>query len=183
MTSLFQTPAVVLAVLAWLTAPAGSLADAAKREALRRQLTPKSTASVSNVGQPQDLPGPPSAVTMPAPAEGARPAEPQKPPPAAEGAPVRDEKWWRGRIAGARAAVERGQLLADSVQSRINSLQTDVVNRDDPAQQMMLRQQLGKALNELERLRTQIADDKKAIDAILDEARRQGVPPGWLREK
>ena len=178
MTSLWQAPAVLLAVLAWLTMPATSLGDVARREALRRQLTPKSVGSYSNIGAPPDLDVPPSAVTSPVAAE---PPPAAAAPPVDPATPVRDEKWWRARIAAARSTLERNELLAASVQSRINSLQTDVVNRDDPAQQMLLRQQLGKAINELDRLTTQIAQDKKAIEDIHTEARRARVPPGWLR--
>jgi len=36
-------------------------------------------------------------------------------------------------------------------------------------------------LTELDRLKKQIVDDQKAITDIEEEARRAGVPPGWLR--
>jgi hypothetical protein len=92
-----------------------------------------------------------------------------------------DEKQWRDRMAGARQALERDQLLLAAIQSRINSLNTDIVNRDDPAQQAELRQQLQRVQAEQQRLQTQVAADQKAIDAIVLEARRAGVPPGWIR--
>ena len=38
-----------------------------------------------------------------------------------------------------------------------------------------------KAIDELNRLKKEIEDDKKAIAALQEEARRAGVPPGWLR--
>jgi hypothetical protein len=182
-TSLWQTPAVVLAVLAWLTSPPGSLADAARREAMRRQMTPPSAGSYSNIGSAQD-PAPPAAVTFAGQTtEAPPPAAQTEPPPAEPATPPRDEKWWRARIAAVRAALERNELLAESVQSRINGLQADVVNRDDPAQQAMLRQQLGKSIDELGRLKQQIEQDRKAMADIHVEARRAGVPPGWLRER
>jgi len=37
------------------------------------------------------------------------------------------------------------------------------------------------ALEEMERLTQEISDLKKSIADIEDEARREGVPPGWLR--
>ncbi len=84
-------------------------------------------------------------------------------------------------MASARASLERNQVLADAVQSRINALQTDVVNIDDPAQQALARQNLGRALGELERLQNQIEEGNKEIVQIQQEARRQRVPPGWIR--
>ena len=41
MNSLWQAPVVVVALITWLNATPTSFADAAQREALRRQLTPK----------------------------------------------------------------------------------------------------------------------------------------------
>ena len=69
------------------------------------------------------------------------------------------------------------------MQSHVNALQTDVVNRDDPAQQAALRQRLTAALAELERLTAQIAADRQAILDIEDEARRLNVPAGWIRRE
>jgi hypothetical protein len=182
MNALWQTPAIVLAVLSWLSAPPQSLADAARREALRRQMMPKASASLTNAGLPTELP--PAAVTqpeVPAPPAGAPPATPPAAPPAEPAAPPREEKWWRARMDAALTTLERNRLLAESVQSRINSLQADVVNIDDPAQQALKRQQLGQSVNELERLRAQIAADEKAIQDIRTDARKNNIPPGWIR--
>ena len=174
MTTLWQNPAIVAALLAWLATPPASIGDAAQREALRRQATPASTASFTNIGQPEPVP-PPSVV---APAEAAVSVPPTPTPTTEE---RHDEKWWRARITEARATLERSEVLADAMQSRINALQTDVVNRDDPFQQAQLRRQLGQALGELERLKVQIEADKKAIADIQEDARRLDVPPGWIR--
>ena len=72
--------------------------------------------------------------------------------------------------------------MAEAMQSHVNALQNDVVNRDDPAQQALLRQRLATALGELERLKDQIAADRKTILEIQDEARRLGVPAEWIRD-
>ena len=44
-----------------------------------------------------------------------------------------------------------------------------------------IQQDLNTALAELERLKKEIDTQQKAITAIEDEARRAGVPAGWLR--
>ena len=68
------------------------------------------------------------------------------------------------------------------MQARINSLQTDVINRDDPAQQGAdASARWHKALGELERLKAQVRADEKAITDVQDDARSQNVPPGWVR--
>jgi hypothetical protein len=80
-----------------------------------------------------------------------------------------------------QAALQRDQTYADALQSRINALTTDFVNRDDPAQRAVIAADRQKAIVELERLKTQIEDDRAAVAALQEEARRAGVPPGWLR--
>jgi hypothetical protein len=94
---------------------------------------------------------------------------------------VRDQAYWSARINAARSAVERNRMFIDALQSRINALTTDYVNRDDPAQRAAIEQDRLKAVAELERVRREIEDGTKAIAAIEDEARRAGVPAGWLR--
>ena len=38
-----------------------------------------------------------------------------------------------------------------------------------------------RAVDELERLNKQIVTDQQAITDLMEDARRAGVPPGWLR--
>jgi hypothetical protein len=94
---------------------------------------------------------------------------------------VKDQAYWSGRMKALRAALERDQVYADALQSRINALTTDFVNRDDPAQRTVVAADRDKALAELARLKKTILDDKTAIADLEEEARRAGVPPGWLR--
>ena len=84
-------------------------------------------------------------------------------------------------MAAARSSLERNQVLTEAMQSRVNGLQTDVVNRDDPAQREELRRQLQRALNELDRLKQSIKRDEQSIKDIQTEARRDRIPPGWVR--
>ena len=96
-------------------------------------------------------------------------------------AEVKDEAYWRGRITAARSALERSRIFADALQSRLNALATDIVNRDDPAQRSQLELERQRALAEMERVKQEMADQTKAIADIEEEARKAGVPPGWLR--
>ena len=95
--------------------------------------------------------------------------------------PVKDEAYWRARITAARSALERSRIFADALQSRLNALATDFVNRDDPAQRSQIELERQRALAELDRVKKEITDQTKAIADIEEEARRAGVPPGWLR--
>jgi len=60
-------------------------------------------------------------------------------------------------------------------------LSADVINRDDPAQRAVLERERQKSLAELARLQLDIVNGKKALADFEEQARRAGVPPGWLR--
>ena len=185
MSALWHTPTAILWLLTWLAAPPASLGEAALRENIRRQATAKASASLTNIGREAEPPPAAAVSGIPLPAE---------PPPAAAGAagqaagqpaapkePARDEQWWRTRMNNARAAVDKDNLLMEALQSRINALQADVVNIDDPLQQNKARADLGRALAELDNTKQKRDADLKAIAALQDEARRGNVPPGWIR--
>jgi hypothetical protein len=95
--------------------------------------------------------------------------------------PVKDQAYWAARLKAAQEQLARDETYGAAMQTRINSLTTDFINRDDPAQKRTLEQDRIKAIAELDRLKQAIAADKKALDSLLEEARRAGVPPGWLR--
>jgi len=80
-----------------------------------------------------------------------------------------------------REAAQRNRVLADALQSRINALSADFTARDDPSQRAVIARDRDRALVELGRLKTQIQDQDKAIADAMEEARRAGVPAGWLR--
>ena len=168
-------------------ARAQSLADVAKKEADRR----KTVAEPAKVYTNKDLspvpPGsaspPPSAGTPPA--DSAKTADDDKKADAKadkpEKEPVKDRAYWSGKLKGLQDKLARDKDYADAMQTRINSLTTDFVNRDDPAQRSVIEQNRNKSIAELGRLNTSVKDTQKAIDDLLEEARRAGVPPGWLR--
>ena len=83
--------------------------------------------------------------------------------------------------AQARTELGRTQMFADSLQTKINSLKTDFVNRDNRVEREKIEQELNTALAELERLKKEVADKQKAITAIQDEGRKAGAPAAWLR--
>jgi hypothetical protein len=72
----WQIATIVLTFLSWFAAPPTSLGDVARREALRRQLMPKSTRTLTNLDvasvPPRPLPTMPSYVTEAPEKEGAK---------------------------------------------------------------------------------------------------------------
>ena len=87
---------------------------------------------------------------------------------------------WAEKMKTLQAQLERDTVFADAIQTRINILSADLVN-NDLGQRPAIEQDRNRALAELARLQKSIADDKKAIADFEEEARRAGVPAGWLR--
>ena len=86
-----------------------------------------------------------------------------------------------GKLASANNDLAAAKATNNALQTQINSLTTDFINRSDPAQRSVIEQNRQKALSEFARLQNDIEKDKKAIADFEEEARRAGVPPGWLR--
>jgi hypothetical protein len=156
-----------------------SLVELAQKEQERRKGLKSGTAA--KVYSDKDLPktGTPAvASSVPA----ATPTVvPDQKPPEAKPPEQNEEAAWRNRMAQAREAQRRAEMFAEALQSRINALTTDVVNRDDPYQRAKLADDRKKALAELQRVTGEIEQSKKDIADIEEEARKAGVPPGWLR--
>ncbi len=186
---LFASPTIVVGQ---------SLADLARQEAARRQGVSSSGKVFTNA----DLKPVPAVSPAPSPVAPAASGGPLLPPPTLEqavapaptvevsggGAPAqtstgdrKDEKYWRQRVATARDTVARSQILEQALQARIASLAADFVNRDDPFQRAQIEADRLKALTELDRVKKEVTAQQAELSAIADEARRAGVPPGWVR--
>jgi hypothetical protein len=170
-----------LAVLLCLRAGAGlaqtpSLVELAQMEQARR----KAVKGVAKVYTDKDLPktGTP-AIASAVPPPTAIPPEPKP----AEAVPddKKDEAAWRARMGLAREALRRNEAFALALQSRINALATEMVNRDDPYQRAKISDDRQKALTELQRVTSEIEQAKKEIADIEEDARKANIPPGWLR--
>ena len=197
---------VVLAwglLVSWATVVSGqSLADVARQEQARRKATGTSSKTYTNKDLKQVPAQPASSQPTKDPVSGSASSaakEPDAGAPAtaadaarseAKSAPEssalaeadrRSPAFWRARITSLREQLERDILFAEALQSRINALTTDFVNRDDPVQRGQIGDERQKAIAELERLQQTIQKDKQQIAAFEEEARRAGVPPGWLR--
>lgn len=174
-------------VLLTTIASAQSLADVARQEDARRKAVAhsgkvytndslKTDAADAAPAQPTPAPAPSSDAAAPA-----KPADTTKKPDETKSSSKGDEATWKKRIQAERDALARSQTFADALQSRINALTTDFVNRDDPAQRAQVANDRQKALDELERVKKDIQDHTKAVADIQEEGRKTGVPAGWLR--
>lgn len=185
--------AVGVLVTSGLPVAAQSLGDLAKREAERRKTTPQANKTYTNddLKQPAAPAGTPAPDTTaakaakdPKAADAAKPGEkaaPEKVDATKPAEPAKDEAYWHQRITSAREDVRRNEAFKEALQSRVNGLSADFAARDDPYQRAKIADDRQKALAEMARLTEDIDKGNKLIADIEEEARRAGVPPGWIR--
>ncbi|HLG57235.1 MAG TPA: hypothetical protein VI485_17980 [Vicinamibacterales bacterium] len=176
---------VILGILASLCttgfASAQALGDVAKKEEERRK-TIKSPGKVYTNGNIKPDPNAPATSSPPASSSsGDQAASAPSAPDASADDRKKDEASWKKRISEEREALQRAQTFADALQSQVNALNTDYTNRDDPAQRAVIATKRDGAIAELNRARQEVQARTKAIATIQDEARRAGVPAGWVR--
>jgi hypothetical protein len=197
----FQLSTAVLAGALLVAVPvsAQSLGELAKREAERKKAAPTASKTYTN-GDLKSVP-PPSGTAAGDPLAGkdgkdAKDPDTKDPKDAKDDKngkapekvdatkptePAKDEAYWRGRMSAAREDVRRNEAFKEAMQSRINALTADFTARDDPYQRAKIADDRQKALAELTRLTEDIDKGNKLIVDIEEEARRAGVPPGWIR--
>jgi hypothetical protein len=174
---------LVAAALLTVAVPvcAQSLGDLAKKEAERRKASQPAAKTYTN----EDLKKLPPPVTgaQEEPTKVDDVAKPVAPKGEAvkDGEPVKDEKYWRGRMTSAKEEVRRNEMFRDALNTRIGQLAADIYGQDDAFRRIQLTDDKQKAVTELARVTSEIEKSTKQVGDIEDEARRAGVPPGWLR--
>ncbi len=183
----------MLTVTVTASAQETSLAAVAKQERARRA----SIGEKSKVYTNDDLRGgprlttgtPPLSAPSPLTAPSIEPAGPNTTPSADAAAldgldgteTEQGEEYWRNRIMTARDERRRAELMAAALQNRVDGLWADFTARDDPFQRAEIGQDRIEALEELEQTKADVLRLDQEIRDTQEEARRAGVPPGWLR--
>lgn len=186
---------VVFAIAVGLSAsPAASgqtLGEVAKKEADRRKAQPQTGKVYTNKDLPASAQKPATAnpstetpaqtPTDPVAAATEQKAEDGKAPGDKPQGDQKDQAYWKNRMATAREELRRSEMFAEALQTRVNTLNKDFNSRDNPAQRSAIGADRTEALNELTRVKQDVERGKKQIADIEEEARKAGVPPGWVR--
>ena len=170
---------------------AQSLADVATAEAARR----KTVKSAGKVYTNEDLGNTPA--TGPAPSSASSGATAGKPGATTDAAkpgdpaaksdekkpvdPAKTEKYWKDRASTIQQSLSRNKLLLEALQTQVSGMNAEFVNTDDPGQRDLLQARLQKATGELQRIQQEIEKQTKAGADLQEEARKAGIPAGWVR--
>ena len=183
--------AIAVGLFTAATASGQTLGEVAKKEADRRKAQPQGGKVYTNKDLPASAQKP--ATTNPStdtavqtPTDPVAAATEQKAEDAKTAADKpqgdqKDQAYWKGRMAAAREELRRSEMFAEALQTRVNTLNKDFNSRDNPAQRSAIGVDRTEALNELTRVKQDVERGKKQIADIEEEARKAGVPPGWVR--
>ena len=98
-----------------------------------------------------------------------------------------EEAAWRARAAGARAAVKAAQNAVAEVQAKMRGPQSQPTPSDglrqDPDFLLTTSKEREELAERMAAAQAALTAAREALSALEDEARRAGIPPGWLRER
>ena len=88
----------------------------------------------------------------------------------------------RRRVTQARETLQRNEVFLQALQTRQNALYNDFRNgAGSYTQQAQVNEDRQKNQQELERVKADVENSRRLVANIEEEARKAGVPPGWLR--
>lgn len=94
---------------------------------------------------------------------------------------LKDEAYWKRRMQNLQTALDADTIHLAAMESRVKSLSADFDNSLSISQRAVLRREYEDAITEVTRLKASVMIDRRAVGTCEEEARRAGVPPGWLR--
>jgi len=93
-----------------------------------------------------------------------------------------DENRFRQRRANLEEKWKKSQEYSDLLATKMNGLWQEFYNLgNDMIYRGKIQADISETYVKLQRSQEEEAKFKQELDAFLEEARRQGVPPGWLR--
>jgi hypothetical protein len=95
----------------------------------------------------------------------------------------RDEKYWRGRALEIRQRWRKAADRIKELEGDVNLWRRRFYAEDDPyVRDGQIKPSWDRALDDLRENHEAVAAAKKELDDFLEEGRRAGALPGWLRE-
>jgi hypothetical protein len=91
---------------------------------------------------------------------------------------------WADRARAQRERIAAAQATLAEIEERIAALRNDrePTRVMEPFRLQAIEGEIRKATEELEAAKKELAEARAALEAVEQDARRRGVPAGWLRE-
>jgi hypothetical protein len=92
-----------------------------------------------------------------------------------------EEAQWKGRAAAARSALQQAEVAVAALKDALSRLGTQTIASTDTSEILRLKEEQEKVRAEIEQAEQTVQAAKGALAELEEEARRQHIPPGWLR--
>jgi hypothetical protein len=91
---------------------------------------------------------------------------------------------WRRDAKARRDAIARAETKVATIQAKIDALLLDMnpTNVGDPNRLQTVEAEKARAMADLEVAKEELEQARQGLESLEEEARKAGVPPGWLRE-
>lgn len=156
-----------------------SLAAAARAERERRATATRPVAVITN----QTLAGTKGRLTSAKPGPGVAAEETSSPAPVQEPATERDESYWRSRALDLRLEWRRAFDDIERLEQSAEHFRRRFYAEDDPyVRDAQVKPAWDRVLDQLRQSRQSAEVSKAELEAFLEDGRRAGALPGWLRE-
>lgn len=102
---------------------------------------------------------------------------------APEPEPVGGESYWREGIRERRRLWNEAVELVSDLEERVGTLRREFYSEDDPyVRDSQVKPAWDRVLDRLEEARLEVDTRRAELEAFMEEGRRNGALPGWLRE-
>ncbi len=92
-----------------------------------------------------------------------------------------NKEYWKNLKTGIVNSISFYEEKVKSLTSQLNKLSSDYLRIDYPPSQRQIKIDMDKTRQDLAKSKQQVPYYKKKLDELYDRARRESIPPGWLR--
>lgn len=92
-----------------------------------------------------------------------------------------NKEYWKNLKTGIVNSINFYEEKVKSLTSKLNKLSSDYLIVDYPPSKRQIKIDMDKTRQELSKSKEQVPYYKKKLEELYDRARRESIPPGWLR--
>lgn len=95
--------------------------------------------------------------------------------------PKKTEKYWRDLKENIERNIQANKEKITKIEAKLNRVRSELLRASDTTVTLKYREQIEDLSADLRNLKQGLANLNRALEELPDKARREGVPPGWVR--
>ncbi len=93
----------------------------------------------------------------------------------------KNKEYWKSLKTGIVNSINFYEEKVKSLTNKLNKLSSDYLIVDYPPSKRQIKIDIDKTRQELSKSKQQVPYFKKKLEELYDRARRESIPPGWMR--